>query len=100
MYARGHNIRGFSTSGLNEQRIRLRSCRNTLLVHRVNSLLARFSSEHITVSVSLLLYNLLVTYSNLRFVVSVKIFLKSVFVVKQFCFLAAPDLLMKDAIVE
>lgn len=75
----------FGTSALTEQRIRLRSCRaNTLLVHRVNSLLARFSSsEHITVSVSHLLSNFSITYSNLRLSCSRRFFCSQFFVAKQ-----------------
>ncbi|KAL7386818.1 hypothetical protein ABVT39_014162 [Epinephelus coioides] len=94
-------MRSFGASGVNEQRIRLRSCRaNTPLVHRVNSLLARFELRtHRRLRVAgapQLAPNLLKPAS----VVSMKCFLKPVFVAKQFYFLAAPDLLMKDAIVE
>lgn len=58
-----------TVSDLNEKRIRMRSGRAHSFIYRENSLLARFTSEHITVSLSLFLYNLLVTYSDLRFAI-------------------------------
>lgn len=74
----------------------------------MNSLLGAFQlRNNIAVPVSpLLLCNLLVTYSNTRFAVSAKRFISHFFFYSQFCrengsyFLAAPDPLMKDAIVE
>lgn len=55
-----------------------RATQSPPLLHRVNSLLARFGSEHIAVSASL--YNLLITYSNHLFSITpVKIFPKPIF---------------------
>lgn len=117
MYARDYNVQGCGASGVNERRITLRSCRaNTHLTYppcefAPGAFQLRTHHRLPCVAVNLFInltrtrvcFYVLSSMMMVMMMRRIMLFFEVSFlflVVKQLCFLAAPDRLMKDAIVE